>query len=85
MRYKSLLNRTGRFKISNKIIIDKPYYCMKIFSKVVIVKVDTNLATDDTEYWGYSPRFRPVILGDIVPSYNVYLDIEDKVIFKEIS
>jgi hypothetical protein len=68
----------GKFKISVSKIRRNPYEVFEIFKllKMVVVEAYTEFATNTINYTGISERFEKVIEGEIVPEYQLNIEID---------
>ena len=72
-----ILKRKGKFSISNGAIHaagEDRRPLLRLFSKMIIVRAESDFMSDSIVYHAYSPLFRPVDEAGIVPEYKITLD-----------
>ena len=79
----SLFNRKGVFVIHNEILYRNPESVMALMSKVIVIRAEHLLMIHGIEYNAYSPLFREISQGEIIPTYEVITDSENNIYFEE--
>jgi hypothetical protein len=70
--------RFGRFALSHTLLVDCPNIVFEIFrtGKIIVVEATSKFATDEIEYVGVSPRFKPVPHGEKIPTYDLIVTLD---------
>jgi len=76
------LNRLGRFCITRRFLENNIQTSMKIMGKMIVVKAELDYATDSIQYTAYSPMFKELRSGEVMPKYLIA--IEDGEILAEV-
>ena len=62
--------RKGTFEITQQAIEEDPEAVMAIMGQMIIVKAEMMAIKMAIEYHAYSPLFREIEIGDIIPEYQ---------------
>lgn len=69
----------GKFTVSGKTWMGaEPDFLLLMFSGMVPVRIDNSFPDDAIHYVAYSPKFRAVPEGDVIPEYEFWFDREEK-------
>ena len=71
MQLRDIHKRVGQFEIDKNVINNFPTAVMEALSKCVVMRAEYLAVPDRVFYFGYSPEFDELSVGEPIPLYTV--------------
>ena len=78
MTRKEIKDRKGTFKVSRTAMMAFPETIMQMMGKMLIVRAEYLMMTDEIEYQAFSPLFDKVSMACKAPEYDIYFKTSGK-------